>query len=108
MFFTLNSSELEIMHHPYVCTARSIEIVPRGGRPLKRIYQHTAQKRGSASRIHQHTAPKWRSASKIHQHQPKNWGPLLGTISMDLAVQEKINPCLLYKNVPFGLFIFVQ
>ena len=43
-------------------TAKSIEIVPRGGPPLKmgvsayRIHQHTAPKRGSASRIHQHTA----------------------------------------------------
>ena len=60
-------------------TARSIEVIPRGGPSLNggsasRIHQHTAPKRGSTSRIHQHTAPQKGSASKFHQ--PKGGPPL--------------------------------
>ena len=66
-----------VVNHDEV-TVKSIEIVPRGGQPLKMggpplEFMNIQPKNGG-------------SASRIHQHQPKNGGPPLGTISMDLAV----------------------
>ena len=54
-------------------TVKSIEIVPRGGQPLKMggppldFINIQPPKRGSASRIHQHTAPL--AISELHMSQ---------------------------------------